>query len=188
MYGDPTTTPGGKALKFYSSIRCQVSRVGGSMEKVKIGGEEVTVGHMVRVKCVKNKCSAPFRKAEFMIYYDGREMNKVDELTDVLLMKGMIPRYKADMTPDPKGRTFMFEYEGETLLAKKRDDVYTEMRKCPKIQEYFLEKLKAGETDAVNYDTEDEFDNMSEDEFENSLFNDDVLNEAEEVSGSWEDL
>lgn len=52
MYGDPTTTPGGKALKFYSSVRCQVSKVGGTMEKVKIGGEDVTVGHQVRVKCV----------------------------------------------------------------------------------------------------------------------------------------
>lgn len=42
----------GKALKFYSSIRCQVSKVGGTMEKVKVGGEEVVVGHAVRVKCV----------------------------------------------------------------------------------------------------------------------------------------
>src|SRR3712207_9458723 len=57
MYGDPTTTPGGKALKFYSSVRLQVSRVGGSQEKVKIGGEELVVGHMVRVRTVKNKVS-----------------------------------------------------------------------------------------------------------------------------------
>ena len=55
MYGDPTTTPGGKALKFYSSVRCQVSKVGGTMEKVKKGTEEEVVGHMIRVKCVKNK-------------------------------------------------------------------------------------------------------------------------------------
>ena len=52
MYGDPTTTPGGKALKFYSSVRCQVSKVGGTMEKVKKGTEEEVVGHMIRVKCV----------------------------------------------------------------------------------------------------------------------------------------
>lgn len=114
-------------------------------------------------------------------------MDKVDELTDVLLMKGMIPRYKADMTPDPKGRTFMFEYEGETLLAKKRDDVYVAMRECPKIQEYFLEKLKAGETDPVNYEGDDEFESMSEDEFEASLL-DDSSSEAEEVESSWEEL
>ena len=157
------------------------------MEKVKIGGEEVVVGHAVRVKCVKNKCSAPFRKAEFMIYYDGRKVDKVTELVDVLLMKGMIPRYKADMTPDEKGRTFMFEYEGETLLAKKRDDVYSEMRNCPKIQQYFIDKLNSGETEPVNYSGKDEFEGMSEDEFEQSLIND-CENEAEEVEGSWDDI
>lgn len=187
MYGDPTTTPGGKALKFYSSIRCQVSKVGGTMEKVKIGGEEVTVGHQVRVKCVKNKCSAPFRKAEFMIYYDGRKVDKVTELVDVLLMKGMIPRYKADGTLDPKGRNFRFELEDELLDAKKRDDVYVEMRNCPKIQQYFIDKLNSGEVDPVDYE-QDEFEDMSEDDFENSLFGDENFNEAEETSGGWEEI
>ena len=52
MYGDPTTTPGGKALKFYCSVRCQISRVGGSQVKVKIGGEEQVVGHTIRAKVV----------------------------------------------------------------------------------------------------------------------------------------
>ena len=122
-----------------------------------------------------------------MIYYDGRKLNKTQELTDVLLMKGMIPRYKADMTPDPKGRTFMFEYEDETLLAKKRDDVYTEMEKCPKIQQYFIDKLNAGEAEPVNYEGQDEFDGMTEDEFENSLLND-SLNEAEEIEPSWNNI
>lgn len=158
------------------------------MEKIKVGGEEVTVGHMVRVKMVKNKTAPPFRKAEFMIYYDGRKSDKVTELVDVLLMKGMIPRYKADGTLDAKGRNFRFEYDGEILEAKKRDDVYVAMRECPKIQEYFLEKLKAGETEAVNYDGEDEFGDMTPDEFEQSLLADEVVNDAEEVSGGWDDL
>lgn len=157
------------------------------MEKVKIGGEEVVVGHAVRVKCVKNKCSAPFRKAEFMIYYDGRKVDKVTELVDVLLMKGMIPRYKADGTLDPKGRNFRFEYEDELLEAKKRDDVYVEMRNCPKIQQYFIDKLNAGEAEPVNYEGQDEFDGMTEDEFEDSLLND-SLNEAEELEPSWDSI
>lgn len=171
-----------KALKFYSSVRLQVSRVGGSMEKVKIGGEEVTVGHMVRAKVVKNKTAAPFRKAEFMIYYDGRKIDKVQELTSVLLMKGMIPRYKASGELDEKGRNFRFEYEDEILNAKKRDDVYPALEKCPKIQQYFIDKLKSGEAEPVNYDKEeDEFENMTEDEFEKSLL-EDSENEAEETS------
>jgi recombination protein RecA len=55
MYGDPVTTPGGKALKFYSSIRAQISKVGGTMVKVKKGGDEEVVGHTIRAKIVKNK-------------------------------------------------------------------------------------------------------------------------------------
>jgi hypothetical protein len=156
------------------------------MEKVKIGGEDVTVGHQVRVKCVKNKTSAPFRKAEFMIYYDGRQMNKVQELADVLLMKGMIPRYKADGTLDEKGRNFRFELDGEVLDAKKRDDVYPALEVCPKIQEYFIEKLKSGEAESVNYEQEEDED-MTEDEFEASLAEDDE-NEAEEVEGGWDNI
>lgn len=174
-----------KALKFYSSVRCQVSKVGGTMEKVKIGGEEITIGHMVRVKCVKNKTAPPFRKAEFMIYYDGRKVDKVQELADVLLMKGMIPRYNAAGELNEKGRNFRFELEGEILDAKKRDDVYPELAKCPKIQEYFIEKLKAGESDSVDYSVDEE-DEMTEDEFEASLENAD--DGAEEVEVGWDNI
>lgn len=154
------------------------------MEKIKQGGEEITIGHMVRAKIVKNKTAPPFRKAEFMIYYDGRKMDSIEELAGVLLIKGMIPRYKADGTLDEKGRNFHFEYEGEVLDAKKRDDVYPALMKCPKIQEYFLNKLKAGEADSVDYSKDDE---MTEDEFEASLL-DENSNEAEEVENGWDGI
>jgi recombination protein RecA len=55
MYGDTTTTPGGKALKFYSSVRVEVRKVGGSQIKEKQGGEEIIVGHQIRATVKKNK-------------------------------------------------------------------------------------------------------------------------------------
>jgi recombination protein RecA len=57
MYGDPTTTPGGKALKFYCSVRCQIAKVGGSNINEKKGGEDITVGHVIRATVKKNKVS-----------------------------------------------------------------------------------------------------------------------------------
>lgn len=122
-----------------------------------------------------------------MIYYDGRQVNKVEELAGVLLMKGMIPRYNAAGELNEKGRNFRFEYEDEVLEAKKRDDVYPALTKCPKIQQYFIDKLKAGESDSIDYSEKDEFDGMSEDEFEASL-NKDGDNEAEETENGWDNI
>ena len=125
-----------------------------------------------------------------MIYYDGREMNKCQELADVLLANGFIPRYKSDGTLDPKGRNYRFEYEDEILEAKKRDDVYPALEKCPKIQQYFIDKLQSGELEPVDYDSsdndidEEDYDNMSEEDFLKSLQEDENIsndNEAEET-------
>lgn len=86
MFGNPETTPGGRALKFYSSIRLRVDRLSGSDIKSDQGD---AVGHRVKVKVVKNKCAPPFKVAEFPLYYETG-VNPAEELFGVALDKGII--------------------------------------------------------------------------------------------------
>src|SRR5689334_21039321 len=76
MFGNPETTTGGRALKFYSSVRLDIRRTNQIKE-----GEEV-IGSRVKVKIVKNKCAAPFRQAEFDVAY-GQGISKTGELIDI---------------------------------------------------------------------------------------------------------
>ncbi|HWV02184.1 MAG TPA: recombinase RecA [Devosia sp.] len=85
MYGSPETTTGGNALKFYSSVRLDIRRIGAIKER-----EEV-IGNQTRVKVVKNKLAPPFRQVEFDIMY-GEGISKTGELLDLGVKSGVIEK------------------------------------------------------------------------------------------------
>jgi recombination protein RecA len=97
MWGSPETTPGGLALKFYSSVRLDIRRI----ESVKKGDE--VLGNRVRVKVVKNKVAAPFKQAEFEIIF-GQGVDKFGYLIDMGVNDGIIEKAGA-----------FFSYKGEKL-------------------------------------------------------------------------
>jgi recombination protein RecA len=85
MFGNPETTTGGNALKFYASVRLDIRRIGSVKD-----GDEIT-GNETRVKVVKNKVAPPFKQAEFIIQY-GAGINKLGELIDLGVAQGLVDK------------------------------------------------------------------------------------------------
>ena len=106
MYGNPETTPGGRALKYFSSVRIDVRRI----ETLKVGGE--MIGNRTRAKIVKNKVAPPFKEAEFDIIY-GEGISKIGEIVDLGVKLDLIDKAGAWYTYGDvrvQGRDSMKEY------------------------------------------------------------------------------
>jgi recombination protein RecA len=134
MFGNPETTTGGNALKFYASVRLDIRRIGAIKN-----GEEV-VGNMTRVKVVKNKVAPPFREAEFEIMY-GSGISREGEIIELGVLNGLVEKsgswyaYKGERIGQGKDNARVFlqqhpeiarDIEGqlrEKLLPNKRNDL-----------------------------------------------------------------
>ena len=123
MFGNPETTTGGNALKFYASVRIDIRRIGQLKE-----GEEIQ-GNRTRVKVVKNKLAPPFRKAEFDIIY-GQGISKTGEIIDMGVDLDILKK---------SGSWFSY---GETRLGQGRDAVRNLLRDNPELSEEIEQKIR----------------------------------------------
>jgi len=129
MFGSPETTTGGRALKFYASVRLDVRRI----EALKDGTD--AVGNRTRVKVVKNKCARPFKQAEFDIIY-GQGISREGSLIDVGVEQTIIRKSGAWYTYD--GDQLGQGKENARKFLKENPDVAAE------IEKKILEKLGVG--------------------------------------------
>jgi recombination protein RecA len=141
MFGNPETTTGGNALKFYSSVRLDIRRIGQIKEK-----DEV-VGNRVKVKVVKNKVAPPFRLAEFDIMY-GEGVSKAGEIVDMGVDHGILQKsgswYSYDSTKLGQGR------ESVKQLLLDNPELMTELEQ--KIKAVFKPVVEDEETPAAEAD------------------------------------
>ena len=123
MFGNPETTTGGNALKFYSSVRVDIRR----SSQIKDGDE--VIGNRTKVKIVKNKVAPPFRRAEFDIMY-GEGISKVGEIIDLGVDLNVLKK---------SGSWFSY---GETRLGQGRDAVKSIIKDNPELMEELEQKIK----------------------------------------------
>ncbi|MBX7063018.1 MAG: recombinase RecA [Pyrinomonadaceae bacterium] len=123
FFGSPETTTGGKALKFYSSVRLDIRRIGAIKDADKV------VGNRTRVKVVKNKCAPPFRETEFDIMY-GEGVSREGDLIDLAVNHNVVEKAGA-----------WFSYAGERL-GQGRENVKTLLKNTPELTERIENDVK----------------------------------------------
>jgi len=124
MFGNPETTPGGRALKFFASVRMDIRRI----DSIKQNGE--VIGNRVRVKVVKNKVAPPFKTAEFDIMY-GTGISKEGSILDLGVNEGVIDKAGA-----------WYTYEGERL-GQGREAAKEFLRSTPDLRDEIEQKVRA---------------------------------------------
>ena len=154
MFGSPETTPGGRALKFYSSVRLDIRRI----EAIKDGNE--IVGNRTRVKVVKNKCAPPFRQAEFDIMYGAgisREGSVIDLGADLDIVKksGAWYTYEGEQLGQGRENAKRFLTENPEVMMEITDRVWREaMPDADEPVEVIKEEAIKEETELVDEFTE----------------------------------
>ena len=142
MFGSPETTTGGNALKFYSSVRLDIRRIGAIKDR-----DEV-VGNQTRVKVVKNKVSPPFKQVEFDIMY-GEGISKTGELLDLGVKAGVVEKSGA-----------WFSY-GDERIGQGRENAKTFLKENADIAYEIEDKIRAAH--GLDFDAEPESDDLVED-------------------------
>jgi recombination protein RecA len=123
MFGNPETTTGGNALKFYASVRMDIRRI----SQIKAG--DAVIGNRARVKVVKNKIAPPFREAEFDIMYN-QGISREGDVLDLAVNREIIGKAGA-----------WFEYKGEKI-AQGREAAKNYLKENPKILEEVADKVR----------------------------------------------
>jgi|TARA_B110000444_G_C18825144_1_gene589895 recombination protein RecA len=134
MFGNPETTSGGNALKFYSSVRMDIRRIGAIKDKDEI------IGNSTRVKVIKNKVAPPFKVVEFDLMY-GKGISKVGELVDLGAKAGVVEKSGA-----------WYAYKGEKI-GQGRENAKTYLEKNPKVAAE-IEKIIREQAAAISKELE----------------------------------
>lgn len=162
MYGNPETTTGGRALKFYSSIRIEVRRG----EPIKVGDQKI--GNLTKVKIVKNKMAPPFKEAEFDIIY-GEGISKEGCVIDAAVSYDIIKKsgswfsYEGDRIGQGKEKVKLYLKEHEGLIdeisnkvIEAHKEAMEKQRQANKYAEKTVEKEDEAKPEEVSYDGGDE--------------------------------
>lgn len=152
MFGNPETTSGGRALKFYSSVRLEVRRA----EQLKLGQE--IVGNRTKIKVVKNKVAPPFRVAEVDIMY-GKGISKTGEMVDLGVEYDIVEKSGA-----------WYSYEGERL-GQGKENVKEHLANNPALLEEIEGKLRT----ALGFGGEQKEEDVKDESASDQLFDEDEI-------------
>ena len=160
MFGNPETTPGGRALKFYASVRMDIRKI----ENIKVNGD--VVGSRTRVKVVKNKVAPPFREAEFDIVY-GKGISKEGNILDLAVNLDIINKSGS-----------WFSYNGEKI-GQGRENVKAYLTENPKIMDEIEKKIRDNFNKAFENALAEDGKEEDQEGSESEIFDDDLDNTEE---------